>query len=56
VTDVAGRTVATRQLAAPTAGAQTLLLSGTQRLPAGMYLVHLKQGGRSAVRKVVVSH
>jgi len=55
VMDVAGRTVATRQLASPAAGAQTLLLSGTQRLPAGMYLVHLKQGRRSAVQRVVVS-
>jgi len=53
--DVAGRTVATRTLATPTPGAQVLTLNGPERLRAGIYLLHLEQGTRSAVSKVVVS-
>jgi len=54
--NIAGRTLASRALRSPTPGAQSLTLSGARGLPAGIYLVHLTQGGRSAVQKVVISH
>ncbi len=50
--DIAGRRVATRDLGAP--GTGRLVVELRERLPAGVYLVRLTQGPRSAVRKAVV--
>ena len=51
--DVAGRSVRTRQVSAP-AGEQRVNLGEGERLPMGVYVVKLTQGGRSVSARVSV--
>jgi hypothetical protein len=55
VVDMAGRRVMTRALGALSVGRHRLALDETSRLRDGIYLVVLRQGGRSISRKAVLA-
>lgn len=54
VLDVSGRRVASREVHAERAGAQTVEFGEATALRAGVYLVRLTQNGRSLTRRVVL--
>jgi len=54
--DIAGRRVFSRRLEPSGSGAVVLDLHETRRLPAGMYLLRLRQAGDAIVLRFVVAH
>ena len=53
--DIAGRLVATHYLGSLGRGQHLVRLQETEGIPSGLYLLGLRQGGQSVVRRVVVT-